>query len=538
MRAIRLVYKNENRIKLEFVSTPESLLLIKRIPGSQWSADLQSWHIPYTNQSFQELIRHFPDVDYPQKKNISNLREDEKLVDPNVNFSESKGGVRIYVFGKKIAVKLPKKDSDTIFLLSFKYSKWDPVKFCWVIPNYGKNLSLLEEYFNGRIAEIIIHDEFNFELKGPRKIAMDEVLLIRTKAGRLKIIFANNIALTQLIKSMPYYNWNSSGKWWSVPFAEKYLEEIKTAILHQRLKLLYEEEEEDTEKKSRRSALDIPNYRKCPAEFILKVKEMRYAESTLKTYKAAFEEFINYYNEVEIDDFNESMITDFLRYLVIERKVSTSYQNQAINSIKFYFEKVLKRDRGVYYVDRPRKEKTLPNVLSEDEVKRLFDVISNFKHKCILMLAYSAGLRVSEVVNVKLTDIDSKRMQIRIAQAKGKKDRYTLLSPKYLIFLRKYFEVYRPKVWLFEGANRSKYSVRSVQAIVQEAVKKAGITKKVTAHTFRHSFATHLLEHGTDLRYIQSLLGHESSKTTEIYTHITTKGFDQIKSPLDGLDIF
>ena len=177
-------------------------------------------------------------------------------------------------------------------------------------------------------------------------------------------------------------------------------------------------------------------------------------------------------------------------------------------------------------------------MLSEDEVKRLFSVITNLKHKCILMLAYSSGLRVSEVVNVKVTDIDSKRMQIRISQAKGKKDRYTLLSPKYLVFLRKYFKEYRPKDWLFEGADRGKYSVRSVQAIMKEAVKRAGITKKVTAHTLRHSFATHLLERGTDLRYIQSLLGHESTKTTEIYTHITTKGFDQIRSPLDDLDIF
>lgn len=511
---------------------------MKQISGSQWSAELQCWHIPYTKESFQELIRHFPDVKYPQKKNISIRREHEKMVDTNVDFIKSNGGVEIYVFGKKIAVKLPKKDADTIFLLSFKFSKWDPVKFCWVIPNYGKNLLLLKEYFDGRISEIIIHDEFNFELQGPRKIALDEVLLIKTKSARLKIVFVNNLALAKLIKSLPYHSWNSSGKWWSVPFAEKYLSEIKAIIFDQRLKLLYEEEEGDTEKKGRRSALDIPNYRKCPDEFILKIKELRYANSTLKTYKTAFEEFINYYNEIAIEDLNETMITDFLRYLVLERKVSTSYQNQAINSIKFYFEKVLRRDRGVYYIDRPKKEKTLPNVLSEDEVKRLFSVITNLKHKCILMLAYSSGLRVSEVVNVKVTDIDSKRMQIRISQAKGKKDRYTLLSPKYLVFLRKYFKEYRPKDWLFEGADRGKYSVRSVQAIMKEAVKRAGITKKVTAHTLRHSFATHLLERGTDLRYIQSLLGHESTKTTEIYTHITTKGFDQIRSPLDDLDIF
>jgi site-specific recombinase XerD len=154
------------------------------------------------------------------------------------------------------------------------------------------------------------------------------------------------------------------------------------------------------------------------------------------------------------------------------------------------------------------------------------------------MLAYSAGLRISELINVKINDIDSKRMQIRIEQSKGKKDRYTLLSPKLLEILRVYFKEYKPKELLFEGASGGNYSQRSIQAILKASMAKAGIKKHASVHTLRHSFATHLLENGTDLRYIQSLLGHESSKTTEIYTHITTKGFDQIKSPLDKLDIF
>lgn len=150
------------------------------------------------------------------------------------------------------------------------------------------------------------------------------------------------------------------------------------------------------------------------------------------------------------------------------------------------------------------------------------------------MITYSAGLRVSEVINLKVSDIDSHRKQIRIVQSKGKRDRYTLLSQKALTVLREYFKIYKPDVWLFEGQDKQQYSVRSLQVILQESVKKARIMKKVGMHTLRHSFATHLLENGTDLRYIQSLLGHANSKTTEIYTHITTKGFDKIISPLDG----
>jgi site-specific recombinase XerD len=191
--------------------------------------------------------------------------------------------------------------------------------------------------------------------------------------------------------------------------------------------------------------------------------------------------------------------------------------------------------RKVYLVDRPRSEKKLPIVLSEQEIGDLFRATENIKHTAILMLAYSAGLRLSELINVKIKDIDSNRMQIRIAQAKGKKDRYSLLSVKLLEVLRIYVKEYKPKEWLFEGINGGVYSARSIQLVMAESIAKAGITKKAGVHSLRHSFATHLLENGTDLRYIQNLLGHESSKTTEVYTHITTKGFDQIKSPLDKL---
>jgi site-specific recombinase XerD len=153
------------------------------------------------------------------------------------------------------------------------------------------------------------------------------------------------------------------------------------------------------------------------------------------------------------------------------------------------------------------------------------------------MTIYSAGLRISEAINLEIKDIDSQRMQIRIVQAKGNKDRYTLLGNKALEILRKYVAEFKPKVWLFEGRDGEQYSRRTITEILKKSVEKTNIKKRITVHTLRHSFATHLLEAGTDIRYIQSLLGHSSGKTTEIYTHITTKGFDQIKSPLDRLKI-
>lgn len=185
-----------------------------------------------------------------------------------------------------------------------------------------------------------------------------------------------------------------------------------------------------------------------------------------------------------------------------------------------------------YLIDRPREEMYLPEVLSEEEVKAILDATENLKHKAILMTIYSAGLRISEVINLKIKDIDSQRMQIRVEQGKGKKDRYTLLGKKTLEVLRKYFQLYKPRVYIFEGMDGQQYSKSSITQILKTSVLKAGIKKRVSVHTLRHSFATHLLEGGVNLRYIQSLLGHGSSKTTEIYTHITTKGFDQIVNPL------
>ena len=224
--------------------------------------------------------------------------------------------------------------------------------------------------------------------------------------------------------------------------------------------------------------------------------------------------------------------------MVEKRKVSSSFQNQVINAIKFYYEKVCGGKRLPYItIDRPFKEKVLPTVLSEEEVQRIINCVKNIKHKAILLTIYSAGLRISEVVNLKIADIDSKRKAIIIKGAKGKKDRNSILSDKLLINLRDYFKQYKPKVWLFEGQTGEQYSETSIQHIFRNACNDAGIMKKATVHTLRHSFATHLLERGTDLRYIQELLGHSSSKTTEIYTHITRKGMEQIKSPLDNFEI-
>lgn len=217
--------------------------------------------------------------------------------------------------------------------------------------------------------------------------------------------------------------------------------------------------------------------------------------------------------------------------------MATSTLNQAINALKFYYGTMLKK-KFLYEIKRPRKDRKLPVVLSKEEIAKILSAVDNLKHKAILMLIYSAGLRVGEVVKLKPEDVDSKRMLLFIRGAKGRKDRYSLLSDVTLNALREYWRRYKPIKWLFAGARDGRYlSTRTVQAIFEHAKENAGIKKDVSVHSLRHSFATHLLEGGTDLRYIQELLGHASSKTTEIYTHVSTKSLSKIKSPLDTLNL-
>ncbi|MCK5823713.1 MAG: tyrosine-type recombinase/integrase, partial [Bacteroidales bacterium] len=200
--------------------------------------------------------------------------------------------------------------------------------------------------------------------------------------------------------------------------------------------------------------------RKCPEEYIDKLQVLRYSENTVKTYVAMFEEFINYYVESDLLSINANDIKNYLKYLV-ERKVSKSYQNQAINAIKFYYEIVLCLPNCYYHIDRPRKEKKLPIVLSTDEIQNMFKTITNIKHKAILMTIYSAGLRVSELLELKISDIQSNRKLIFVRNSKGNKDRVTLLGDKTLVILREYYKIYKPEVYLFEGVKGGKYSKTS-----------------------------------------------------------------------------
>lgn len=265
------------------------------------------------------------------------------------------------------------------------------------------------------------------------------------------------------------------------------------------------------------------------------MQQRRYADQTIRTYTSMLETFLSHFPERKIEDISLTDIEEFNYYHVIGNGFSASYQNQMINAIKLFYLKMLGIKMELKELERPMKSRYLPSVLSKEEVSDLILSVRNIKHKAILSVIYSAGLRRSELVNLRITDIDSKRMLIQIKQSKGAKDRVVGLSKKVLTLLRAYYKLYKPQYYLFEGQEKGKYSGTSINLIFQRAKKNAGIKTNGGVHMLRHSYATHLHESGYDIRIIQELLGHRSSKTTEIYTHISTKSIKKVVSPFDDL---
>lgn len=277
--------------------------------------------------------------------------------------------------------------------------------------------------------------------------------------------------------------------------------------------------------------VNIPAFKRFQEQIELK----GYSENTLRTYSTEFAQLLHILKDYPVDNLTPERLRSYFLYCHKNLKLSENAIHSRINAIKFYFEQVLHREKMFFDIPRPKRPLSLPKSLNTKEVKKLMDNCGNNKHRLVLKLCYGMGLRVSEVVGLKINDIDSHNMIVRIERAKGKKDRIVPLPQSVLEELREYYKEYRPKEFLFEGQTGGKYSLRSAQSVFKTAMKKAGIKKRIGIHGLRHSYATHLLESGTDIRFIQELLGHNFLKTTEIYTQVTDISKKRVKSPLDML---
>lgn len=261
----------------------------------------------------------------------------------------------------------------------------------------------------------------------------------------------------------------------------------------------------------------------------------RYSQKTFDLYGYRFKQFLAAHPNENPKDINLKQIEQYLLNLVKEKNYGARTQKQIVAGIQFYYVKVLGLPKEYYDVPTPRKEFKLPVVASEEEIVRLLVAANNLKHQCIIGMLYSAGLRRAELTGLRIADVDFDRRQIMVRAGKGRKDRTTLLSERMVTALDKYIKEYQPTYWLFEGRTRKPYSGVGIGVIVRKAAMKAGIKKQITPHVLRHSFATHLMDKGTDTRYIQKLLGHASLNTTAIYAHVSTKDLNKIVSPLDRI---
>lgn len=265
------------------------------------------------------------------------------------------------------------------------------------------------------------------------------------------------------------------------------------------------------------------------------LRAKRYSQNTINVYTDSIRTFLRFFYDKPVSEISNEDVIVFNNEYILDNRFSASFQNQVINSIKLFFSTIENTKIEAEFIHRPKRPKLLPNILSKEEVKSIISAPINLKHRTMLCLIYACGLRRSELLNLKITRVDSNRKLLIISQSKGRKDRVIPLSAKILDMLREYYSLYKPKEFLFEGQSGGQYSEKSLESVLKNAIKKAKIIKPVSLHWLRHSYATHLLEAGTDLRYIQEILGHTSSKTTEIYTHVSTKNIQNIISPFDSL---
>ncbi|RYY54409.1 MAG: integrase [Chitinophagaceae bacterium] len=269
--------------------------------------------------------------------------------------------------------------------------------------------------------------------------------------------------------------------------------------------------------------------------FIESLDLKAYSRNTIRTYVNEFRQFLQVLGSMNAANLADQRIRDYFVYCLKTLRLSESTVHSRINAIKFYYERVLGRDSVFFEMPRPKKPQILPRVLSIDELKKMFDLTPNLKHNTMLRLCYGMGLRVSEIVGLKISDINSRTMQVLIRRGKGKKDRYVNLPQSMLLQLRSYVVAFQPREFLFEGQAGKAYSIRSAQQVFQTALKRAKINIKTGIHSLRHSYATHLLEQGTDIRFIKELLGHDDIRTTIKYTHVSPASIRNVKSPLDGM---
>jgi len=479
MKATKATHQGATYIRLDFTYDESIVERIRQITGARWSSVLKVWLLPYQKEAFARLKELFPDIEYPNKER-SNSNPSPVPTNPTLPSSlpaknnQKQGEVSIEVCGRNIFVKMKKIPADVDFIRSLKYSRWDKNAFLWVVSNYPGNLERIKEHFKSRIAGITFQKD-NSQINQKK----DQLKAKKDEVG----------------ENIPYN-----------------LTEIKKNI-----------------------SIPVANNIDWLRNWMV---QKRYSPNSIKSYIHQLEIFFGFYGKKKPEEINNEDIINFNNNFVIKYKLSATFQNQTINALKHFYRNLYQSAFNIEELERPLRSKPLPKVISKPDMEKIFKCIANQKHKMAMMMIYACGLRRGELVKLELQHIDSKRQMISIINAKGKKDRMIPISDSLMPRIKEYYFAYRPQKFLIEGHTPGiSISVTSLQKVFENALERSKIKKPYTLHCLRHSIATHLLENGTDLRFIQELLGHKSSRTTEIYTHVSNQSLKKIKNPFDDLKI-
>jgi integrase/recombinase XerD len=351
---------------------------------------------------------------------------------------------------------------------------------------------------------------------------------IHRKESQLLLRFSFHSKLVALVKSIKNTYWSKTINAWYLKDSQENLDLI--------LSVFKNITAVDTSKISKKILFKrnlTASQKKLLNNFYLFLKGKRYRPSTIQTYTFFVADFINFHSKTSLEELTNRAVELFIETVFMERNYSVSSQRQFISALKIFILFYPHTKINNLVLERPKRSRKLPSVLSQEEVLKIIQCTQNIKHRAILALIYSCGLRISELVNLKLIDFHIERKQLIVKNGKGRKDRYVSLADSFLPLLSNYYHSYKPQIYFVEGKNGGTYSPESVRQFLKKSCLKAQIKKTVTPHTFRHSYATHLLENGVDIRYIQSLLGHAKPETTMIYTHVKRKDLMDIQNPLD-----
>lgn len=570
LTVFRYNYEGQERIGLcesdDGIGIDKFVKEIETLPSVLYCEEIGFWHIKKNSMTYKcfldlkvpfRIDRTTDTIDALRSKKEMATNDDTigiGLTQPNsvvrpgkdgTDILPKKGGLFIKMQGDFFVIDLPYNEVDVLFVKRLKRAYWHSNNKVWLVKATILNLERLQEQFV--FWRKLDYEKIETLIKMRRKPISVELYETPDSPQQVMVKVSGYGVNVDFLKRISGRNYDKEFRRWMVPKDDKmikriieYFEQYEAKIVNRIAQQGVNYNKNEHSLRQRQSYLldkQPEVYRRLIKEYTDVMIVQRYSWETIKSYTVTFVKFAAFYKSKHVRNLSEEEVNRYVSEIAFS-KVSESMINKVVSCIKFYYTKVaFQLDFEIERIKRPRKSTCLPTILSIQEVNRLLGVLDNLKHVCILYTLYSSGLRLGEILALRMSDLSFDRSQILIAGAKGKKDRMVMMSERLKPLMQLYIDNYKPMHWVFEGQDRrGPYSQRSVQSIVKSAATKAGIRKRVSPHTLRHCFATHLLDGGTNVRYIQDLLGHKDIKTTLIYTHVTMKRATSVQSPLDQLE--